>query len=164
MSLSQQTWQKRQNTTDQHNNSNIREKPIFQGYNKFLFRQEVRPEITNAQRAIHMESGVGLRTKLNIQFQEGMSEDDSSEHSTQSLKSKATKRKNISPIKIIPEKLPISNTKKTVARKTIARKAPEPRRTLEPPWNIVPDGTISNFSPTTISLDRNNRKNTVIRK
>ena len=55
-------------------------------------------------------------------------------------------------------------TRKQVARKTLARKAPEPRGRLKPLWNIRPDGTITNYSPTTITFDTNNRKNTVIRK
>ena len=58
----------------------------------------------------------------------------------------------------------IINTRKQIARKTQARKAPEPRGTLKPLWNIIPDGTITNYSPTTITLDTNTRKNTVIRK
>ena len=58
----------------------------------------------------------------------------------------------------------ITNTRKQVAQKTLARKTPEPRGTLKPLWNIIPDGTISNYSPTTITLDTNTRQNTVIRK
>ena len=58
----------------------------------------------------------------------------------------------------------ITNTKKQAARKTLARKSPEPRGTLKPLGNIIPNGTISNYSPTTITLDTNARKNTVIRK
>ena len=38
--------------------------------------------------------------------------------------------------------------RKNIARKTTARKAPEPRRTLKPQWNIIQDGTITNYSPT----------------
>ena len=56
----------------------------------------------------------------------------------------------------------INNTRKQIARKTLARKAPEPRGTLKPLWNIIPDGTITNYSPTTITLVTNIRKNTVI--
>ena len=44
------------------------------------------------------------------------------------------------------------------------RKAPEPRRTLKPVWNIIPDGTITDYTPTTISLDTHNRSNTRTRK
>ena len=89
------------------------------------------------------------------------------------LKKEAIKRKITSPIKITPDKLmitfgdkttSITNTRKQIARKTIARKAPEPRGTLKPLWNIIPDGTITNYSPTTITLDTITRKNTVIRK
>ena len=57
----------------------------------------------------------------------------------------------------------IINTRKQIARKTLARKAPEPRGTLKPLRNIIPEGTITNYSPTTITLDTNTRKNTVIR-
>ena len=54
--------------------------------------------------------------------------------------------------------------RKQIARKTIAPKAPEPRGTLKPQWNTIENGTITNYSPHTIKLDTNNRKNTVIRK
>ena len=112
--------------------------------------------------------------QLDIQFQPTIEGDDSPDQSTlQNIKKKAIKRKNTSPIKITPDKLmvtfgdkttSITNTRKQIARKTIARKAPEPRGTLKPLWNIIPDGTITNYSPTTITLDANTRKNTVIRK
>ena len=71
------------------------------------------------------------------------------------------------PGKIIPDRLEIifgdkTSTvvfkKKNVARKTIARKTPEPRGTLNPQWNIIPDGTITNYSPHTITLDTNTKK------
>ena len=77
------------------------------------------------------------------------------------------------PVKINPDRLEIAFgdktstvvfKKKNVARKTIARKAPEPRGTLKPQWNIIPDGTITHYSPHTITLDTNTRKNAVIRK
>ena len=58
----------------------------------------------------------------------------------------------------------ITDAKKQVARKTIASKAPEPRGTIKPLWNIIPDDKITNHSPTIITLDTNNRKHTVIRK
>ena len=54
--------------------------------------------------------------------------------------------------------------RKQLARKTIAQKAPEPRGTLKPQWNIIENGTIINYSTQTITLDTDNRKNTVIRK
>ena len=54
--------------------------------------------------------------------------------------------------------------KKIVARKTIARKVPEPRGTLKPQWNIIPDRTIAKYTPHTITLDTNTRKNSVIWK
>ena len=58
----------------------------------------------------------------------------------------------------------ITITRKQLAQKTLAQKAPEPRGRLKPLWNIITDSTITNYSPTTIKLDTNNRKNTVIRK
>ena len=58
----------------------------------------------------------------------------------------------------------LTNTKNQVACKTLARRTNEPRGTLEPLWKILPDGTITNYSPTTITLITHNRKNTVIRK
>ena len=84
-----------------------------------------------------------------------------------------SKRKQISPIKITPDKLSITfgdktsvllNKRKQVARKTLLRRAPEPRRTLKPLWNKIPDGTITDYTPTTISIDTHNRTNTRIRK
>ena len=83
------------------------------------------------------------------------------------------KRKQISPIKITPDKLSITfgdktsvliNERKQVARKTLMRKAPEPRGTLKPLWNIITDGTIADYTPTTKSIDTHNRSNTRIRK
>ena len=77
------------------------------------------------------------------------------------------------PGKIIPDRLEITfgdktstitYNKKNIARKTLARKVPEPRGTLKPQWNILPDGKITKYSPHTITLDTDNRKNTVIRK
>ena len=44
------------------------------------------------------------------------------------------------------------------------RRAPEPRGTLKPLLNIIPDGTITDYTPTTISIDTHNRTNTRIRK
>ena len=112
--------------------------------------------------------------ELDIQLHPPIEEEESSDQSTlQNVKRKAIKRKNISPIKKIPDKLmltfgdkttTITNTRKQVARKTLARRAPEPRGTLKPLWNIILDGTITNYSPTTLTLDTNTRKNTVIRK
>ena len=112
--------------------------------------------------------------ELDIQLHPPIEEEESSDQSTlQNVKRKAIKRKNISPIKIIPDKLmlticdkttTITNTRKQVARRTLARRATEPRGTLKPLWNIIPDGTITNYSPTTLTLETNTRKNTVIRK
>ena len=44
------------------------------------------------------------------------------------------------------------------------RRAPEPRGTLKPLCNIIPDGTITDYTLTTISIDTQNRTNTRIRK
>ena len=54
--------------------------------------------------------------------------------------------------------------KRNVAKKTITRKTKEPRPTLAPQWNIIPDGTITNYTPHTNTVDKPLRKNTVIRK
>ena len=56
------------------------------------------------------------------------------------------------------------NKTKQVARKTLMRRAPEPWGTLKPLWNIIPDGTIADYTPTTISIDTHSRTNTRIRK
>ena len=113
--------------------------------------------------------------ELDIRFNEDTPDENSaSDNSTlQNVKKKAAKRKQTSPIKIIPDKLTltfgdktttITKTKRQVARKTLARRSQEPRGTLKPLWNIIPDGTITNYSPTTITLDTHNRKNVVVRK
>ena len=54
--------------------------------------------------------------------------------------------------------------KRNVAKKIITRKTKEPRPTPAPQWNIIPDGTITNYTPHTITVDTPLRKNTVIRK
>ena len=54
--------------------------------------------------------------------------------------------------------------RKNVARKSIARKTKEPKNTLAPQWTIIPDGTITNYTPHTITIDTPLRKNTVIQK
>ena len=78
-----------------------------------------------------------------------------------------------SPSKISPSEIHFSigdkttkiiYNKKNVARKSIARKTKEPRNTLAPQWTIIPDGTITNYTPHTITIDTPLRKNTVIRK
>ena len=43
------------------------------------------------------------------------------------------------------------------------RRVKEPRGTLKPMWNIIPDGTITNYTPHTIKIDTPKRKDTVIR-
>ena len=56
------------------------------------------------------------------------------------------------------------NKRKQVARKILIRRAPEPLGTLKPLWNLIPDGTKTDYTPTTISIDTHNRDNTRIRK
>ena len=59
----------------------------------------------------------------------------------------------------------VTNNKKNMVRKTIPRKSnPTTRGSLKPQWNIIPIGTITSYSPHTITLDTDNRKNAVIRK
>ena len=55
-------------------------------------------------------------------------------------------------------------SKRQLARKTIARRAPKTRGKLKPQWNIIENDTISNYSLHTITLDADDRKNTVLRK
>ena len=83
------------------------------------------------------------------------------------------KHKQISPMKITPDNLGITfgdktsvliNKSKQVARKTLMRKAPEPRGTLKPLWKIIADGTITDYTPTTISIDTHKRTHTRISK
>ena len=84
-----------------------------------------------------------------------------------------TSRTTKSPRKIYPSEIHFTigdkttkyiKTRKNVARKSLARKTKEPRNTLAPQWNIIKDGTITNYSPHTITIDTPLRKNTVIRK
>ena len=84
-----------------------------------------------------------------------------------------TSRTTKSPRKIYPSEIHFTigdkttkyiKTRKNVARKSLARKTKEPRNTLGPQWNIIQDGTITNYSPHTITIDTPLRKNTVIRK
>ena len=58
---------------------------------------------------------------------------------------------------------PLIKLEKKKARKTIRRRVPEPRGTFKPLWSIIPDGTITNYTPHTITIDSHNRKKTVIR-
>ena len=53
---------------------------------------------------------------------------------------------------------------KNVACKSIARKTKETRITPAPQWSIIPDGTITNNTPHTITINTPLRKNTVFRK
>ena len=86
-----------------------------------------------------------------------------------------TSRTTKSPRKIYPSEIHFTiddnttkyiKTRKNIARKSLARKTKEPRNTLAPQWNIIQDGTITRYSPhtITITIDTPLRKNTVIRK
>ena len=44
------------------------------------------------------------------------------------------------------------------------RGAPESRGTLKPSWNNIPDETVTDYTPHTISLNTDNRENTRIGK
>ena len=101
--------------------------------------------------------------ELDIRINEDIPDEDSaSDNSTlQNVKKKAVKRKHTSPKQIKPDKLMITfgdktktftNKRKQAARKTLARRTNEPRGTLKPLWNIIPHGTITNYTPTTITL------------
>ena len=160
--------------------SNITTKPsqnnlTYKNIKNFYLDKKIglKQPILNAESIWNIETD--SEPELDIRFNEDIPEEDSaSDNSTlQNVKKKAAKRKHTSHIKIIPDKLmltfgdkttTISNTRKQVARKTIARRTNEPRGTLNPLLNIIPDGTITNYTPTTITLDTHNRKNTVIRK
>ena len=114
--------------------------------------------------------------ELNVQYREAEQKEPQSGNntSTESEDSEnAPLPSSTTPGKIIPSKLEVIFGDKTstviygrkqLARKSIPRKAPEPRGTLKPHWNIIEIGTITNYSPQTITLDTENRKNTVIRK
>ena len=77
------------------------------------------------------------------------------------------------PVRFTPSKLQITfgdktstvtYNKKNMVRKTIAPKSnPTTRGSLKPHWSIFPNGTISNYSPHTLKLDTDKRKNAVIR-
>ena len=57
----------------------------------------------------------------------------------------------------------IDQTRRNLAHKTIRRKNLEPRGTLKPLWSIITYGTIVDYTPHTITINTDNRKNTVIR-
>ena len=123
------------------------------------------------------DMGQDSEPKPNIQYKEGPKEilhrDNNSSNESDDSENAPLLSPTRTPGKIIPSKLEITfgdktsriiYIKKQVARKTVARKAPEPRGFLKPQWNIRENGTITNYSPHTITLDTNYRKNTVIRK
>ena len=75
----------------------------------------------------------------------------------------ARKQNNFLPTrKIIPSEIHFTlgdkttkyiKTRKNVARKSLATKTKEPQHTLAPQWNIIEDGTITGYSPHTITID-----------
>ena len=84
-----------------------------------------------------------------------------------------TSRTTKSPRKIYPSEIHFTigdkttkyiKTRRNITRKSLARKTKEPRNTLAPQWNIIQDGTITIYSPHTITIDTPLRRNTVIRK
>ena len=96
------------------------------------------------------------------QPQQNMDSDSDEEPLATKRATTAQKRKTLSPIKIVPDKLSITFGDKTsvivrsknhVARKTIMGRAKEPRGTINPMWNIIPDGTITNYTAHTITID-----------
>ena len=97
-----------------------------------------------------------LDSEPNLDIQYNTPENSDKESDTIPLaRQLSAKRKQISPIKITPDKLSITfgdkiyvliNKREQVARKTLMRKAPEPRGTLKPLWNIIPDGTITDYN------------------
>ena len=120
----------------------------------------------------HEDSKLELDIQYNEEQQEespGMSQELDSEDSENapcfSQKSASDKT---SPLKLTPSKLEttfgdktqkVILDKKNVARKAIAHRAPEPRGTLKPLWNIILDRTITKCSPHTITLDTPVKKN-----
>ena len=112
--------------------------------------------------------------QLDIQYQSNCAETDSDEEPLiTKCAPTALKRKTISPIKIVPDQLSITfgdkpsvivKSKNQVARKTVMRRVKEPRGTLKTMWKIIPDGTITHYTPQTIIIDTPKRKDTVIRK
>ena len=77
-------------------------------------------------------------------------------------------RRQKSPRKIYPSEIHFTigdkttkfiKTRKNIARKSLARKTKEPRHTLAPQWNIIQDGTITDYTPHTITIDTPLRKN-----
>ena len=112
--------------------------------------------------------------ELNIQYKKPIQKDSHPDNHVSTEKEDSENAPLLSPTrtpgKISPSKLEITFGDKTSAviyskrqltRKTKARKAHEPRVTLKPQWNIIENGTITNYSPHIIKLDTDNRKNTV---
>ena len=117
----------------------------------------------------------GSEPQVDIQYRSDATSDSDSNYLplANKLPSTSAKHKHISPTRIIPDKLSITFSDKTsvlvktqnqVARKTIMRRAKEPRGTLKPLWTIIPDRTITNYTPRTITIHTHTRKDTVIRK
>ena len=117
-----------------------------------------------------------LEPELNIQYKEGeqqtLAQRAITPDSSNSVNAPLLSHTRV-PGRFTPSKLQITfgdktstvtYNKKNIVRKTIARKSnPTTRGSLKPQWNIIPNGTITNYSPHTITLDTDNRKNTVKR-
>ena len=113
--------------------------------------------------------------QVDIQYRSPTSSDTDSNNQPLANKEPSTslKRKQISPIRITPDKLSITfgdktsvlvKTKNQVARKTILCRTKEPGGTLKPLWNIGPDGNITIYTTHTITIDTPARKDMVIRR
>ena len=102
-------------------------------------------------------------TEQNLKIQYNTPEDSEAESDTIPLARQVqNKSKQKSPIKITPDKLSITfgdktflliNKRKQIARKTLMRRVQEPRATLKPLWIIIPYGTITDYTPSTNSVD-----------
>ena len=117
------------------------------------------------------DNDANSEAKLNIQYQERRepsgTESGSETGSDNTPLGNLAQRGTIIPSKISfqlgDKTTTIDQTRENLARKTIRRRVPKPRGTLKPLWSIIPDGTITNYTPHTITIDSHNRKNTVIR-
>ena len=101
------------------------------------------------------DNDANSEANLNIQYQERRdssgAESGSETGSDNTPVGKLAQRGTIIPSKISfqlgDKTTTIDQTRKNLARKTIRRRVPEPRGTLKPLWAIIPDGTITNYTP-----------------
>ena len=157
-------------TKPSEQNLSYKQKKNFASYRRLLKQLVLTP-------AVIWDMDQDSEPELNIQYREVALKEPQSGNNTATESEDSENAPLLSPTrtpgKIIPSKLEITFrdktstvicSKKPLAQKTIARKATEPRGTLKPQWNIIENGTITNYSPHTITLDTDNTKNTVIRK